>query len=57
MLEALTSSNERLQANVSVYGLAVPLSMDAGSLVVLLQHILDPAFAKALPGASPDGQV
>ncbi len=57
MLEALTTADERLQANVSVYGLPVPLSMDSGSLVVLLQHILDPAFAAPAPGASKDGQV
>jgi hypothetical protein len=57
MLEALTTSDERLQANVSVYGLPVALAMDSGSLVVLLQRILDPAFATPAPGASPDGQV
>lgn len=57
MLEALTSVDERLQANVSVYGLPVALSMDSGSLVILLQHILDPAFATPAHGASPDGQV
>lgn len=57
VLGALTSANERLQTNVSVYGLPVPLCMDSGSLVVLLQRILDPAFATPAPGASPDGQV
>lgn len=57
VLEALTSAKERLQMNVSVYGLPVPLCMDAGSLVVLLRRILDPAFATPVLGASPDGQV
>lgn len=57
VLEALTSVNDRLQNNVSVYGLPVPLCMDSGSLVVLLQRILDPQFLTHEPGASPDGQV
>ncbi len=57
VLEALTSVNERLQNNVSVYGLPVPLCMDSGSLVVLLRRILDPDFITHDPGASPDGQV
>ena len=57
VLDALTSANERLQTNVSVYGLPVPLCMDSGSLVVLLQRILSPTFATPAPGASPDGQV
>ncbi|BDA45482.1 probable thyroid adenoma-associated protein homolog [Coccomyxa sp. Obi] len=57
VLEALTSVNERLQNNVSVYGLPVPLCMDSGSLVVLLQRILDPDFITHDPSTSPDGQV
>lgn len=57
VLEALTSVNERLQNNVSVYGLPVPLCMDSGSLVVLLRRILDPDFISHDPCASPDGQV
>ena len=57
MLGALTSRDPRLAANVSVYGLPVPLMMDSGSLVPLLHTILSPAFAAPAPGASPDGQV
>ena len=57
VLEALTSVNDRLPNNVSVYGLPVPLCMDSGSLVVLLQRILDPHFIAHDPSASPDGQV
>ena len=57
MLEALTSPNPRLAANVSVYGLPVPLMMDSGSLIPLLNTILAPAFAAPKPGSSPDGQV
>jgi hypothetical protein len=57
MLEALTSADDHLAANASVYALPVPLCMDSGSLVPMLRTVLAPAFAQPKPGASPDGQV
>ena len=55
MLEVLASPEPRLSANVSTYALSVPLAMESGSLITLLQRIL--AAAKASDGTVPDGQV
>ena len=58
MLGALASSEPRLAANVSAYGLSVPLAMESGSLVTLLRRILSPDFTAGLPeGSFSDGQV
>ena len=58
MLEALASPVPRLAANVSAYGLSVPLAMESGSLVTLLRRILAPASAAGSPhGSYSDGQV
>ncbi len=55
MLEVLASSEPRLSANVSTYALSVPLAMESGSLITLLQRIL--AAVKMSDGTVPDGQV
>ena len=58
MLEALASPMPRLAANVSAYGLSVPLAMESGSLVTLLRRILAPDAAAEQPhGSYSDGQV
>ena len=58
MLEALASPAPRLAANVSAYGLSVPLAMESGSLVTLLRRILAPVSAAEHPhGSYSDGQV
>eukprot|EP00884_Botryococcus_braunii_P012115 jgi/Botrbrau1/20904/Bobra.0135s0035.1 len=43
MLRALVSPDDRLRYNVSVYGLPVPLQMDASSLPALLHCIMHPS--------------
>ena len=55
MLNVLASPEPRLSANVSTYALSVPLAMESGSLITLLQRIL--AAAKMSDGTVPDGQV
>lgn len=58
MLDALASPVPRLAANVSAYGLSVPLAMESGSLVTLLRRILAPASAAGPShGSYSDGQV
>ena len=55
MLDVLASPAPRLSANVSTYALSVPLAMESGSLITLLQRIL--AAAQVSDGTAPDGQV
>ena len=58
MLEALASSLPRLAANVSAYGLSVPLAMESGSLVKLLSRILTTVSGVGqVHGSYSDGQV
>jgi len=58
MLEVLASPAPRLAANVSAYGLSVPLAMESGSLVTLLKRILAPgATAHQSHSSYSDGQV
>ena len=56
MLDVLASPVPRLAANVSAYGLSVPLAMESGSLVTLLKRILTPV-SSAEHGSYSDGQV
>jgi hypothetical protein len=57
MLRALVSPDDRLRYNVSVYGLPIPLQMDASSLPALLKSIMEPSPEFAQEISDPQLQV